>query len=180
MLEIKVPSKEMYDAETNTFHYVDGGTLVLEHSLISISKWEAKWKKPYLVDEPKTDIEFLSYIKCMTINKQSSDDIYYSLTSIEKQQIIEYINDKMTATWFAKSSDDTPNRSVITSELIYYWMIKAGIPFECDKWHFNRLLTLLRVCGAKETGGKKMSKNEILARNRALNEARRKQLNTKG
>lgn len=182
MLRLHISDSEIFNEKTNSFEYINSEDLMLEHSLISISKWESLWKKPYLVDTAKTDDEFLSYIQCMTINSVRNEKIYYSLNMSQKQQIINYINDSMTATWFSKRSNNPPgSREIVTSEVIYYWMIKAAVPFECEKWHLNRLLTLLRVCGAKDSkGSKKMSRKEIYSQNAALNAMRRKQLNTLG
>lgn len=187
MLQITIPEREYFDEEKQEFIYTKRRTLLLEHSLISISKWEAKWKKPFLVGkaDDRTREESLDYIRCMSTS-QSNDDFINDITNVEMQQISEYIDDKMTATWFNDNNDPTiksgANRrgQVITSELIYYWMIAFNIPFECQKWHLNRLLTLIRICQIKNTPAKKMKKKDIYARNRALNDARRRSLGTMG
>lgn len=179
MLEITIPGVELYDERTNEFIYYDDETLQLEHSLVSISKWEANWCKPFLHGKDKTSEEILDYIKCMTITDGVSDDLYSRLTPENYSMINDYIGKPMTATTFPEDNNRT-NREIITSEIIYYWMVSFNIPFECQYWHLNRLLTLVRVCNVKNNPPKKMSQNEVLARNRALNEARRKQLNTRG
>lgn len=181
MLEIEVSDIEMFDEEKSEFFNIKGVTLQLEHSLISISKWESKWKKPFMVEKPpKTFEETLDYIRCMTINKKVDPNVYKALTGDQLERINSYIEDAMTATWFNDGSGGAPSREIITSELVYYWMIKAGIPMECEKWHLNRLITLIRVFGIKDAPKKKRSKAEIMARNRELNEQRRAAMNSRG
>lgn len=180
MLEIEVQGAEMFNEETNEFFESKSGTLYLEHSLISISKWESKWKKPFMVKSPeKTSEEILDYIKCMTINKNVDPEVYLGLNAEHLRKINQYIDDAMTATTFPEDHS-APSREIMTSELIYYWMFKAGIPMECEKWHINRLITLIRVFGIKDAPRRKMSKGEIMARNRELNAQRRKKYNTRG
>ena len=179
MLQITIPAGEQYDERSQEFIKTNGCTLQLEHSLVSLSKWESKWCKPFLSSE-KTDEEFLDYIKCMTVSSNVSNDVYNRLTLENFREISDYINAPMTATTFGKDDKGPMNREVITSELIYYWMIALNIPFECQKWHIKRLITLIRVCEIKNTPPKKHSKREIMSRNAALNAARRKQFNSKG
>lgn len=177
MLTVYVKPIEYYDEKTNMFGNFNGETLCLEHSLLSISKWEAIWHKPFLIDDPKTKEETKSYIKCMTLNKVKDEMAYEFLTGKDYAKISEYIADSMTATTFTEQENKKGgNRGqVITSELIYYWMVSLQIPFEeCQKWHLNRLLTLIKICSIKNQPDKKMSKSEIYAQNRALNAARRK------
>lgn len=185
MLTIKIPpheEKDIWDDKIQEFVHIDGFkgcTLNLEHSLISISKWEAKWHVPFLSDK-KTEEQTLHYIKCMTINQGIiPDNAYDYLTPENIQDISEYINDPMTATT-VNNINGEKSHEIITSELVYYWMVALNIPFECEKWHFNRLLQLVAVCNAKNTPPKKMSRNEIMARNKALNAARRAKYNSKG
>ena len=180
MLTITIPKTEEFDEAKGEFVYVKEQTLQLEHSLISISKWESKWCKPFLSKQEKTFEETIDYIKCMTLNKNVSDDVYGCLTQANVNAINEYIGAPMTATTFYNHENGKKNNEQITSELVYYWMIALNIPFECQKWHINRLLTLIRVCNIKNQPPKKMSKREIISRNAALNAARREQLNTKG
>ena len=184
MLTIKIPSGELYDNVTEEFISVKEQVLCLEHSLVSISKWEAKWHKPYLDSrESKSYDEIIDYIKCMTITQNVDPNVYKFLSNQNMTDIRNYIDDSMTATWF---SDDkkkkTSNKRIVTSELIYYWMVALQIPFECQKWHINRLLTLIRVCDEenKPQDKKKRNKREFLASRAALNAARKKQLNTRG
>ena len=179
MLEITVPGIELYDENTNEFIYYSDEKIQLEHSLVSISKWEANWCKPFLNGRDKSPDEILDYIKCMTITEGVTDDLYSRLTQENFTAINEYLGRPMTATTFS-NEQGKPNREIITSEVIYYWMVAFNIPFECQYWHLNRLLTLIKVCNVKNNPPKKMSKSEILSRNKALNEARRKQLNTRG
>lgn len=180
MLTITIPASEMWDEKNERFVDTKEYTLHLEHSLVSLSKWESKWCKPFLFTKEKTSEETLDYVRCMTLTSNVPPEVYYGLTSENIKAINEYIEAPMTATYFGQDRNGRGNREIITSELIYYWMIALNIPFECQKWHLNRLLTLVRVCNIKNQPAKKMSKREIMSRNAALNAARRKQLGTKG
>ena len=180
MLQITIPAREMWDERNNEFVYTNEQTLQLEHSLISLSKWESKWNKPFLSKESKTYEETLDYVKCMTLTQKVSPEIYTNLTDENMRDIQRYIEAPMTATTFSEEKNTKGNREIVTSELIYYWMIALGIPLECEKWHLNRLLTLVRVCNIKNSPPKKMGKNAIMSRNASLNAARRKRLNSKG
>lgn len=180
MLEIIIPDTELWDEVNETFITAKGSTLRLEHSLVSLSKWESRWNKPWLSKEPKTTEESLDYIKCMTLTQNVDPKVYDLLTPKLLDQINRYMESPMTATVINKEKKTGGPHEQITSELIYYWMISLNIPFECQKWHLNRLLTLINVCSIKNSPPKKMSKKEIMSRNAALNAARKKQLNTKG
>ena len=179
MLKITVPAMEYYDEVNNEFIEFKEQVLQLEHSLVSISKWEAKWHIPFLDGKDKTFEQLIDYVRCMTITQNVNEEVYSRLTESNIKDINDYIENPMTATTFSDNRQ-TPNREIITSEVIYYWMVSFNIPFECQKWHLNRLLTLIKVCNVKNNPPKKMSRNEILQRNKALNEARKKKLNTKG
>lgn len=181
MLCIITPDIELYDEEKNEFIQLKSQTLKLEHSLIAISKWEAKWKKPFL-DSEKTDEEMIHYIKCMNLTPNISNETFNFLSDDNIKAISAYINDPMTATWFSEDRDPMVhrNREIVTSELIYYWMIAYNIPSEFQKWHLNRLLTLIRVCDHKNRPSKKMSKASIAKQNRDLNAQRKAMLNSKG
>jgi hypothetical protein len=182
MLSITIPAKEVYDETKNEFVVVKKAqTLVLEHSLLSLSRWESKWCKAFLGKQEKTDEEILDYIKCMTVTPNVNPEVYNRLTRENISEINQYINAPMTATTFYDDGGvGSINRETITSELIYYWMIAMNIPVEFQKWHLNRLVTLIRVCNIKNSPPKKMSQSEIMRRNRALNEARKAQLNSRG
>ena len=145
MLTITIPATEEFDEVKGEFVYTKEQTLQLEHSLISISKWESKWCKPFLAKGDKTFEETIDYIKCMTLNKNVDDEVYRCLTSDNVAAINEYIGAPMTATTFSGNEHGKKNGEQITSELVYYWMVALNIPFECEKWHINRLLTLIRV-----------------------------------
>lgn len=180
MLQIVIPAFELYDPVTNTFSDIKEQKLNLEHSLVSISKWEAKWKKPFISKDPKTEEESIDYIRCMTITQNVNPEVYLNMPVSVYKQIEDYIDDPMTATWINRNEPKAPNRQIITSELIYYWMVAYRIPLECQKWHLNRLLMLIQVCDEKNKPPKKMSKRAIMSRNAALNAARRAKLNSKG
>ena len=178
MLTIIVPAQDLFDEANEEFIVVKEQKLQLEHSLVSISKWESKWKKPYLVKDKKTLEETIDYIRCMTITQNVNPNVYYALTAENYRDIQEYIEDPMSATTF--SDVNKPNREVITSEILYYAMFANNVPLECQKWHLNRLLNLLHIFSIKSQPEKKMSRAQILERNRALNEARKAKLKTKG
>lgn len=182
MLEIRV-QEDFWDMQKEEFVQKDWGTLQLEHSLISISKWESKWHKPFLNTDDKTPEMMLDYIRCMAISvPRGKEDVFNHLSADNIDAISAYINDSATATWFNEDpSNKSASKEIITAELIYYWMIANQIPFECQKWHLHRLLTLIRVCNIKNNPDKKkMSKREILSRNAALNRARRAKYHTTG
>ncbi len=181
MLRINIPAgEEQWDEVNEIFIYPKGQTLQLEHSLVSLSKWESKWCKPFLSKKEKSFEENLDYVKCMTLTQNVDPEVYSYLTSSNIDVINQYIDAPMTATTFREEKTGKSNREQVTAEIIYYWMIALNIPFECQKWHLNRLLTLIRVCDIKNSPPKKMSRREIFKRNSALNAARKKQLNTRG
>lgn len=180
MLRIVIPAVELWDEAKQEFISTKEQTLSLEHSLVSLSKWESKWCKPFLTKQKKSFEETLDYIKCMTLTQNVDPRVYKYLTNENIEEVNRYIEAPMTATRFLEDKNVKTSRETITAELIYYWMISLNIPFECQKWHLNRLLTLIKVCNIKNTPPKKRSKKEIMSRNTALNAARRKQLNTRG
>jgi hypothetical protein len=177
MLTLVVPETELFDEVRNEFIFVKEQKLTLEHSLLSLSKWESKWHKPFLSKKEKTREETLDYLRCMTINSVD-EEVYACLTPKMIERVDVYIGDSMTATTF--SDKKRPSHETITAELIYYWMVALNIPFECQKWHLNRLLTLVEVCSIKNQPPKKMSPRAIMQRNAALNASRRKALHSKG
>ena len=179
MLKLIIPAIEQYDETRNEFINTKEKILQLEHSLVSLSKWESKWCKPFLSKEEKTFEESVDYIRCMTITQHMNYDDYSGVTNAQIREVTKYIEAPMTATIFTKDKRP-PNREIITAEIIYYWMVALNIPFECQKWHLNRLLTLINVCNIKNNPPKKMSRKELMNRNAALNAARRQSLNTKG
>ncbi len=180
MLQITIPSVEQWDEQKQEFVVSKEYTLLLEHSLVSLSKWESKYCKPFLGKETKTTEELIYYIKCMTITQNIPSEAYNYLTVDNIEQINKYIEAPMTATWFAKDPTSKTSREPVTSELIYYWMIAFNIPSEYQKWHLNRLLTLIRVCNIKNQPPKKRTKREIMSRNAALNAMRRSQMHSSG
>lgn len=180
MLKIIVPAAEFWDEINEEFIYKKEQTLQLEHSLVSLSKWESKWNKAFLGKQEKTDEEIRDYIRCMTLTQNVDPEVYTRLSVENYTAINAYIEAPMTATYFSEDAQTKGNREVVTSELIYYWMISYNIPVEFQKWHLNRLLTLIRVCNIKNAPPKKRSKREIMKRNAALNAARRKSLGSMG
>jgi hypothetical protein len=180
MLTIIVPGTEMFDETTQEFVSKGDITLELEHSLVSLSKWESIYEKPFLGKNEKTTEEIFNYIKVMTLTPNVPPETYQNLSESNIKEINNYIDAKMTATWFNDPPGAPASRDVITSELVYYWMITFQIPFECQYWHLNRLFTLIRVCNVKQAKPRKMSRAEIAARNRELNAQRKQQLGTTG
>ena len=177
MLTVVIPDLELYDEINNEFLFLKSQTMILEHSLVSLSKWESKWHKPFFSKTPKTHEESIDYIRCMTVNSVDPR-VYNYLPASVITKVNAYMENPMTATTIKQVSK--PSREVITAEIIYYWMVALNIPFECQKWHLNRLLTLINVCSIKNKPPKKMSKKEIVSRNASLNAARRKALHTTG
>lgn len=181
MLTITVPAVEYFDEAANEFYDLPAVTLQLEHSLVSLSKWEAEWEKPFLGQSEKTTEEVVGYVKAMTLTENVPDGVYKRLTSENYQAINEYIGGKKTATWFAE--DDRPRgprRETVTSELIYYWVASREIPIVCETWHLSRLFTLIRVVDEKNAPQKKMNPKSLAERNRELNAARQAKYGTNG
>lgn len=180
MLRLKIPASELWDERAQEFITFDGQELELEHSLASLYKWESKWCKSFLFSKNNTDEEVIDYIRCMTLTPNVDPTVYNYLTADNIREVNEYINAPMTATTFSKDNSAKKSREIVTAEIIYYWMISAQVPFECQYWHINKLITLLRVCSIKSAPPKKMNKRDIYAQNAALNAARKKQFNTRG
>ena len=181
MLRLIIPlSEEKWDESKQEFIEPKTITLQLEHSLLSLSKWESKWNRPFLSRKDMTYEETIDYIKCMTLTPNVDSAVYDNLDAGHINEVKQYILAPMTATTFSNEHGNKTSREIITSELIYYWMVALNIPFECQKWHLNRLITLIKVCNIKNAPPKKRSKKDILSSNAALNAARRKQFNTKG
>ncbi len=183
MLTIIVPrNDDLWDETNQCFRSCPGATLQLEHSLVSLSKWESRWHKPFFgknKNDVKTPEETLDYIRCMTINKNVDPIVYSCLTQSNIKDINDYIADPMTASIVNDPVSDSSNKQIngefITSELIYYWMIALNIPVEFEKWHIERLLILIRICNIKNQPEKKMNKAEVMQQHRAINEARRRE-----
>lgn len=182
MLNIIVPAGESYDEKKNEFIQIPEQKLVLEHSLISVSKWESRWCKPFFgkKNEKKSLEETKDYIRCMLINSNVSDDIIDNLPSSVINEIVNYIESPMTATKITDDDKQKNSGQFITSELIYYWMASFGIPFECEKWHLNRLITLIKIFQEKSKSPKKVNTLDEAERRRALNNARRSAMKTRG
>lgn len=181
MLIIKVPSSlNIWDEKRQEFFSIKEQTLQLEHSLISVSKWESKWHKSFFTKQDKTIEETTDYIKCMCLNSNVKPEVFSSLSKENYIEIKRYIEDPMTATVVPRMQHGIGGEKTITSELIYYWMITCGIPFECEKWHIARLLKLIEVCNFKNSPPKKMSQGDIMRHNKALNDARKAQMHTRG
>lgn len=179
MLQIVIPDIELWDEEKEQFINIKKTTLQLEHSLVSISKWESKWHKPYLNTENKTTEEVIDYIRCMTLTQNVNPLIYPNIPEDQIQKIIDYIEDPMTAT--TVTEEKKPGKpEIITSELIYYWMTALNIPPEYQKWHINRLIMLIRVCNAKNKPPEKKNPKDVAKGYAALNKARRAKLHSKG
>lgn len=181
MLTIYVPASEQWDEQKQEFISIKSQEIRLEHSLVSLSKWEAKWQKPFLSKTGIAPEEMLDYVRCMTLTQNVSPFVYTHLSAENIKQIREYIDSPQTATTFHNLNERGGGAGEqITSELIYYWMVSLQIPFECEKWHLNRLLTLIKVCSVKNEPAKKMSKKALHSQNSALNAARRKKLHSRG
>lgn len=180
MLIITVPESELFNEETQEFILLPKVVLELEHSLISLSKWESKFEKPFLTSEKKTSRELYSYIECMILTPNFPPGVIGRFTPEILDEVNDYIESKQSATTFGDLPERKTRGEIITSELIYYWMVAFKIPFECEIWHLNRLFSLIRICNIKNTPPKKLSRAEIAQRNRALNEQRRQKYGTRG
>lgn len=177
MLRLEIPAREVFDEANEVFITIEPQTLELEHSLVSLSKWESKWCKPFISKEPKTQEETIDYIKCMTLTPNVDPLIYMFLTNDHIEQVNKYMEAPMTATTFNNingTGKGKVSNEYITNELIYYWMTALTIPFDpCETWHLNRLLTLVQVCNLKNQPPKKMSRRAVMNQNAMLNKARR-------
>lgn len=180
MLQITVPGLEGWDERNEMFVSFKDTTITLEHSLISISKWESKWHKPFLGKDEKTPEQINDYIKCMTITPNIKPEVYDCLSKENLADIMAYIDDPMTATTITTRGGKKFSREIVTSELIYYWMVALNIPFECQKWHINRLMMLIQICEVKNQPDKKMGKKSTMQQNAALNAARRQKAHSRG
>lgn len=183
MLHVEIPDVELYDEINNEFKIRKGASIVMEHSLLSLAKWESKYHKPFLTDGEKSLEETIEYYKCMTITQNVDPSAYQNITPAISRQIDDYMSDTMSATTFHEfpgSGKKSNDGSFISAEIIYYWMISLNIPFECQKWHLNRLMTLIRVVTEKNAPTKKIPKSDLLARQRRLNEERKRKFNTSG
>ena len=181
MLTLVLPEREFFDEASGQFVMMPAVTLKLEHSLVSLSKWESFWETPFLNDSTKTDEQAIDYVRCMNLSPEVPPDTFANLRPVDHKMISAYIDKKMTATWFSDTPGRGPSGEVVTAEIVYYWMIALNIPFTCETWHLNRLLTLIKVCNQKNQPDKpKMSQAQLMERNRALNEERRKRWNTSG
>lgn len=181
MLQICIPGGESWDEKNEVFIYGQDTIINLEHSLISISKWESKWHKPFTLQKLTDYSDIVDYIKCMTVTPNVNDEVYSRLTKKNIDDVLNYMGDSMTATTITEAGPKGHrNKEIVTSELIYYWMVALQIPFECQKWHINRLMTLIRICSIKNQPEKSMSKRNIMQQNAAINAARRKKLHSRG
>jgi hypothetical protein len=180
VLTIVVPGVDLFDESLNQFKSSQDFTLELEHSLVSLSKWESKHEKPFLGKDEKSTPEVVDYIRCMTLTEEVPDDVYLRLSEENFTEVNKYVNAKMTATWFSDETKPGPSREIITAELVYYWMISCNIPMSCETWHLNRLFTLVQVISLKNAPAKKLTRGELARRNSALNEQRLARYNTTG
>lgn len=179
MLKLYILGTEFLDESNNELVTTEDVVLELEHSLVSLSKWESTWEKPFLGPDKKTIEETIGYIEAMTLTPDVPPETFLRLNNAHFEQVNKYIESKMTATWFSDKPGPA-SREIVTAELIYYWMVSLNIPFECENWHLNRLFTLIKVCNQKNSPPKKMSRRELAERNRALNAQRKAQLKSKG
>jgi len=180
MLKIIVPGTEMFDEEKQEFFTVGDVPLELEHSLVSLSKWESIFEKPFLAEGNRTPEEVFAYVKCMVLTPGVPDEVLYKLNEENYSAINRYIESKQSATWFSEEAPKQRNQETLTSELIYYWLVAFQIPFETETWHINRLFNLIRICDLKQQKPKKMSAAEAAAKRRELNEKRKAQFGTTG
>lgn len=179
MFILDIPTQEAFDESTQKFVRIHPVTIELEHSLVSLSKWESKYEKSFISTPDKSPEEVLDYIRMMTLTPGIDDSVFYALTQDLVKQITDYIGSQQTATTISQRNKK-PNREIITSEIIYHWMIDLNIDFQCQYWHLNRLITLIQVCSEKNAPQKRMSRKELMERNRSLNAARRARTGSSG
>lgn len=192
MLVVVIPEQDLrlFNEITEEFVYVKikKTELQLEHSLMSLKKWEQKWHRRFIEREgekdKKTTEQTIDYIRCMTLNKNVDPKVYWFIPKEIMTQIEDYIKDPMTATTI-KENDDLVTKAKrskegISAELIYFWMITLGIPFECEKWHLNTLITLIRVCSIKNSKPEKKDPHQLAMERKQENLRRRAKYNTKG
>lgn len=181
MLTIIVSEVPVFDDDAQEFKTQGGVEVELEHSLVSLSKWESKFEKPFLSSEDKSHEEIVEYVRCMALDPKTPPELFLTLSEANFEDINSYLEAKQTATWFSDAPGAPKARQqIITSELIYFWMISFEIPFSCETWHLNRLFTLIRIANAKTATPEKMTRSQIAERNRELNAQRRAQLKTTG
>lgn len=181
MLKLSLPKQETWNEETEEFEMIGGREVELEHSLYTISGWEAKWKKAFSNRKGLQHDEFLDYImNFMCQTRDLPQEAWLTITQNELKQILAYIDDPMTATTIKNQNRSKKSKTFVTSELIYYYMSQFGIPFECEHWHLNRLMILLDVCSSKSSPPKKMSKADAAKAQAAQNAAMRKRFGSKG
>lgn len=182
MITVTIPAAELFDESKEEYIYTKETAITLEHSLVSVSKWESKWEKPFLSGEKLSGDKLISYIQCMTTTQNVDPNVYKVIPASILKEIEDYISSKQTATWF-RDDKRSASRRTVTSELIYFWMINYGIPFECQKWHLNRLVTLIRVCQEETKANSKNGNSNqaaALKERQALNELRKSKYHTKG
>ena len=180
MLTIIIEGDELFNDETQTFESIGDIVVDLEHSLLSLSKWESIHKKPFLGPGEKTPEEIFDYLKAMVVTPNLDPDVLHHCSQRNLNRIKEYINSSESATTFGSMPERRGPGEIITSELIYYWMVAFNIPFECERWHLNRLFALVKICNIKNSKPKKMSRHEMAQRNRELNAKRKAELGTTG
>ncbi len=181
MLQLVIPQQELWNEYTQEFVYTKPQVLQLEHSLVSISKWEAKWHKSFISSTVKSHEEEIDYVRCMTITQNVDPNVYNYLTRDNLNAVNKYIEAPMSATYVFEDGNQQKGTEKITSELIYYWMIAFGIPFDpCQKWHLNRLLMLIKVCSVKNRSPKKRMSHDKLQNRARLNAERKRRYNSKG
>jgi hypothetical protein len=180
MLTLTLPAVESFDEVKNEFVYSEETIIELEHSLFSLSKWEQKFEKPFLGNEAKTTEETIGYIKAMTVTPNVPPEVYQRITNSQFQEINDYIEAKMSATWFNERPNPKHSREIVTAEIIYYWMNELKIPLEFEHRHLSHLFTMIKVANQKNSPEKKMNKRDMVAERNRINAERKAKMNTTG
>jgi hypothetical protein len=171
----------LWDEETETFVEHIVSSIDFEHSLASMSKWESKWEQAFLGRTEKTAEQVYDYLSMMCLTPGVTREQILGLSQENFTQINEYIESQQTATKFAEQPNRRGSGEQITSDLVYYWMVAFRIPWEAQYWHLNKLLALVRICNAKQSGKtQKVPRHDTAQRNRDLNAERRKKYGTSG
>lgn len=183
MLYLHIEPQEGFDSNTNEFINIKETNLQLEHSLVSLKKWEQKYHVPFLDKKKEKTLEqWLFYVQCMTYTQNVDPNVYKYMSADNFKKVTEYIEDPMTATWFSDNKNGLSgvnSNEIVTAEVIYYWMIELGIPIQFEKWHLNQLMTLIRVINNKRNP-KKMGKQEEAIQRSALNAQRKAKMKSRG
>lgn len=180
ILVLEFPEYDQFDRVTEEFVTFPPARLTLVHNLLSIVRWESKWKRSFVDRPPSSVDEVIDYVECMADGQPSVPHMLERLTRDHTEAIKAYIADPMSASVMLSRPGQTKSSEKMTSDLIYYYMVTFQIPFEAEEWHLNRLLMLIRICNAKQSAGQKTNSKSAASQRAALNRARRARAGSRG